>query len=396
VTRRLVEYDALVVGAGPAGSATAARLAAHGHHVALWERAHFPRPKPCAEYLSPGSVAALSRLGALAAVEREGPSRLSGMRVVGPDGSGFTGRFSRGYGLALARERLDSVLAGHAQARGADLEEGVTFESLVADGKGLLVRGRRGAGQVVVRTRLLVGADGLNSRVATRLGLARRGRLRRVALVAHMSGIRGMSGIGEMHVGGAGYVGLAPLGGGVTNVALVVDRRRGEVTPPLEDALRFQLSQVPTLRGRIERAELASPVRSVGPFGRTTRQASAVRALLVGDSADFYDPFTGEGVYSALRGAELAADTADGALGADRLDAASLGAYDRARRRTFAAKWTLERIVAWVIARPWALAHVARRLAREPALGDALVSVTAHVAPATQVFRPSYVWSLVR
>jgi len=114
----------------------------------------------------------------------------------------------------------------------------------------------------------------------------------------------------------------------------------------------------------------------------------------VGDAADFYDPFTGEGVYAALKGAELAAECVALALGSDR-PGAHLAAYDRMRRQAFLAKWTLERIVSRVISRPWALGHVAARLARRPEMADVLVSVTAHAAPPSRVFRPSYVWRLV-
>ncbi len=388
-------YDALVVGAGPAGSATAARLADLGLAVALWDRACFPRAKPCAEYLSPGSVAALDRLGVLPAVLGESPTRLTGMRVVGPDGTAFTGRFGDGVGLALPRERLDDHLARFAERRGAAWCQGVTFEAFAIEGGVVIARGRQAGNAIALRARLLVGADGLNSRVARQLGLARRGRPRRVALVAHATGIEGMEDVGEMHVAETGYVGLAPLGGGVTNVAVVLDLERDQVRAPVTDAFRRHLGSFPTLRGRVEAAELVSPVRGVGPFGRTTRRATADRALLVGDAADFYDPFTGEGVYAALRGAELAAECAARALRGDRLAAADLAPYDRARRATFAAKWTLERIVSWVIARPWALAHLARRLAQEPHLADQLVRVTAHVAPSSSVFRPSYVWRLV-
>ena len=387
-------FDALVVGGGPAGAATAARLAVQGFSVAIWDRAWFPRPKPCAEYLSPGSVAALERLVALPDVLGESPARLSGMRVVGPDGTAFTGRFAAGVGLALPRERLDHQLAHFAGQRGATLRQGVQLERFAADRDRVTALGREDGRPVTVVARLLIGADGLNSRVARQWGLSRRGRLRRVALVAHASGILGMSDVGEMHVIDGAYVGLAPMGGGVTNVALVVDLASGAIHPPVSDAFRRWLAAFPTLRGRVEGLELASPLRSVGPFGRTTRRATADRTLLVGDAADFYDPFTGEGVYAALRGAELAADCAVTALRSNRLSAAGLAPYDRARRATFAAKWALERIVSWVIARPRLLGHVARRLSEEAELGHQLVNVTAHVAPAAAVFRPGYVWRL--
>ena len=242
--------------------------------------------------------------------------------------------------------------------------------------------------------RLVVGADGLPSPGARRLGLARPAAGRTLALVAHATGVGGMGDMGEMHVGPIGYVGLAPLGAGVTNVALVVDRRHVHPGPRAE---RFGqlLAQFRTVAARVAQAELVSPVRGVGPFGRRTRRATADHALLVGDAADFYDPFTGEGIFAALTGAELAANVAATALESDRLSARDLTPYDAARRRAFGAKRTLERIVGWVIARPRALAHVTRRRARTPSLADRLVSVTAHVTPASAVLRPSYAWRVV-
>lgn len=388
-------YDAVVVGAGPAGSATAARLAACGLTVALLDRARFPRPKPCAEYVSPGAVAALERLGVLPAVLAARPQRLRGMRIAIPGGE-FEGAFLAGAGLALPREQLDQRLAEFAAAQGADWLEGVTFESFARQRGGTLwVRARHGGGAIALTTRLLVGADGLNSRVARQLGLARRRGPRRAALVAHATGIAGLADVGELHVGAAGYAGVAPLGGDLANVALVVDLERGHIRPPLDFALRRHLAALPTLRHRLDAMQLVSPVRAVGPFGHVTVRAAAGGILLVGDAADFYDPFTGEGIYAALRGAELAAQCAVRALEGAEPQAAALARYDRLRRAAFRSKWALERIVSWVVARPRVMAHVTRRLGRRAGLADQLVSVTAHVAPASRVFRAGFILGLV-
>jgi geranylgeranyl reductase family protein len=390
-------YDVIVVGAGPAGSATAARLAQRGFQVALLDRAHFPRTKPCAEYLSPGTVAALARLGVLPDVLAAEPARLHGMRVTDADGASFEGRFAAGEGLGLARWRLDQILVQAAAQRGARVFQRTTFERLGPPARGVVhLLARAAGGTAELAARLIVGADGLTSRVARQLGLARPASGHTVALVAHATGVAGMADVGEMHVGPAGYVGLAPLGAGLTNVALVVDRRHAGLAGSRPERFRQLLARFPTVAARVARAELASPVRGVGPFGRRARRATADHALLVGDAADFYDPFTGEGIFAALTGAELAAEIAIRALEGNRLSARDLAPYDAARRRAFGAKWTLERVVGWVIARPRALAHVTRRLARTPSLADRLVSVTAHVAPPTTVLRPSYAWRLVR
>ena len=123
-----MRWDAVVVGAGPAGSATALRLARAGAAVLLLDRARFPRHKPCSEYLSPETVRLLGELdaGALAEVLARAPARLYGMRVVAPDGTEALGRFASDhrwpaplpYGLALPRVDLDFILRTAAQRAG--------------------------------------------------------------------------------------------------------------------------------------------------------------------------------------------------------------------------------------------------------------------------------------
>jgi flavin-dependent dehydrogenase len=129
-------YDVIVVGAGPAGSATATFLARAGFKVAMLERAAFPRPKPCAEYLSPEASRILDTLGVSEALESESPAHLHGMRIVSPSGREFTGRYRpspgspnrRDYGIALPREILDLRLARAAVANGVTLFEGTTLD----------------------------------------------------------------------------------------------------------------------------------------------------------------------------------------------------------------------------------------------------------------------------
>jgi geranylgeranyl reductase family protein len=397
-------FDAVVVGAGPAGSVAAALLAERGCSVALVERAAFPRPKPCAEYLSPEAARVLDHLGLTETLLREGAARLRGMRVVSPGGTPFTGRFAgvhpfrgyRDYGLAIRREVLDAHLAATAVARGAELFEHTAVEALPEEpGAARRVVVRSGGRRDVLAGRVVIGADGLNSRVARILGVARRGRRRRLALVTHYEGVAGTADVGEMHVGPAGYVGLAPVGGGLTNVAVVADLSRVTRRGSREEWADELLRAFPAVYERVRAGRQVTPVRAAGPFARTTKRATADRVVLVGDAADFYDPFTGEGIYAALRGAELAVEQIMPGLEADRLAAADLAPYDTARRQEFGGKWIVERLVSWMVAHPAWLDHVARRFADKPALADLLVGVTGDFVPAAQVLKPSYVWQLV-
>jgi flavin-dependent dehydrogenase len=100
----VTDADVIVAGGGPAGAATAARLAAEGVDVLVIDRASFPREKACAEFLSPGAVGCLARLGVLAPAAAAGAWQ-DGMRIV-TERTAFTLRYQDGRrGLAVARRR---------------------------------------------------------------------------------------------------------------------------------------------------------------------------------------------------------------------------------------------------------------------------------------------------
>jgi geranylgeranyl reductase family protein len=395
-------FDVVVVGAGPGGSATAAFLAERGLQVALVDRAAFPRPKPCAEYLSPEAGRILERLGVLTTVQMQA-QQLAGMTVVSPAGRRFTGRFSgatpyRGFsdhGLALPRAILDAELVRIAASKGAHVMQRTRLEQLGAANGRRTVEVRDDAGRYTLTARLVVGADGLNSRVAEQLGLSRRGRRRRVAFVAHASGVHGMGDLGEMHVGRGAYVGLASVGADLTNVAVVLDASRPIPGSSARERFDAGLARFPEIAERLHGAEVVGPILAAGPFARTTSRATADRVVLVGDAADFYDPFTGEGVFAALRGAELVVEHIAGLLEHDTLSSGTLAVYDRARHRQFRGKWLNERAIAFAIDRPALFDRIADRLGRRAGMADLLVGVTGDFVPPRAVLRPSFALKLV-
>ncbi|MGH7529034.1 MAG: NAD(P)/FAD-dependent oxidoreductase, partial [Gemmatimonadales bacterium] len=291
----MTRWDVVVVGAGPAGAATALLLARSGARVLLLDRARFPRDKPCSEYLSPGATRVLERLGGgvLAAVAAAAPARLAGMKIVAPSGASVVGRFEQSS-YALPRTRLDLILRQAAERAGAEVREGVKVEDLLHDrgAVGGVVATTAAGSAEPYRARIVVGADGLRSVVARRLRLVRRSLPRRVAFSAHVADARDVRDLGEMHVGRHGYVGLGPIGDGLTTVALVV---------PAADAARgrrffAELDAFPGLAGRFDPARLVRPVLATGPFAQWSRRPAARGVALVGDAAAFFDPFTGQGI----------------------------------------------------------------------------------------------------
>jgi flavin-dependent dehydrogenase len=402
--------DVLVIGGGPAGASAAFHLARLGLAVRVLDRARFPRPKTCAEYLSPEASRLLAAMGVLDAVEGTGAAQLAGMRVRAPNGRTIHGEFAarhgfRGFrdrGLALRRERLDAVLLGAARRAGAVVEEGVRATDVLRDETGRIagVRCLDAEGRTTERrARLVVGADGLRSIVARRLGLARTSRWpRRLALVAHHAGVAGVGAYGEMHVGRDGYLGIADVGHGETNVALVVPTSRaGAIAGDPAAFVDRWIAAQPHLAERFAGASRTDEVRTTGPFASHARRACAPGAALVGDAADFFDPFTGEGIYAALRGGEMLAPFAAESLAAPdvRRSARALAAYDAARRREFGGKWRVERLIGAAVAWPPLIDRAATVLERRRDMADLLVGVAGDFVPAALVLRPRYLLALL-
>ncbi|MBA3346808.1 MAG: FAD-dependent monooxygenase [Gemmatimonadales bacterium] len=397
--------DVLVVGAGPAGAACGTLLAGAGFRVTVLDRAAFPRDKACSEYMSPEAVRILDRLGVVPALETAGAAPLHGTAVTAAGGARLHGRFAlaghhpyRPTGLSVSRRILDHALVRAAREAGAQVLERNVVEELLYDGgaiAGALVRQADGSRRAL-RARLTIGADGLRSLVARRMGPRRHGWPRRVAFVAHLDGVAGMSDSAEMHVGSEGYVGLNPIGGGRTNVALVLPAARAAGARGRAEGFFLQgLERFPAVYPRIERSSIARKVLATGPFAAWSGTVVADGGALVGDAADFFDPFTGEGIFSALRGAELLAAAATEALaGPGPITARRLAGYHHARRRAFVGKWAVERLIGYGMCFPRLFDRAVARLGRR-GMSHTLIGVTADFVPAREVLNPLFLARMI-
>lgn len=385
--------DVLIVGAGPAGSALAAAMAAAGASVIVIDAAEHPRPKACAEYASPRIVEELARIGLAPDAWRDTAVPLRGMDLrVGERTAriSYAGRRGPRNAWGLNRRSFDERLARHAADSGADLRERTRLVRLVhrAGGvHGAVVRDLRNGSEEVIRANHVVGADGARSTVARMLGVDRPVAFpRRLGLVAHYTGVDALTDHGEMHVGRGWYVGLAPTPGGELNVgmALSFETSRSGSRQRFESAI----AGLPAVAERLRGAQRISPIRGASPIGHRVARVAGPGWMLIGDAAGFVDPFTGEGIHRALRSSRAAAAALLGARDVPN-------AYRRERRAAFTAKAALSWAVQGALAAPGLMELAAARLESRPAVALKLGSALGDCRPATDALTPRAIWDML-
>jgi flavin-dependent dehydrogenase len=341
------DFDAIIVGGGPAGASAGVHLAAAGARVLLAERERFPREKLCGEFISPECLEHFARLGVLTRMESAGGSPISETVFYAPSGRGvavpsawFGSLSGSGDALGLSRAEMDARLLARAREAGVVvLEEAALAGVVVENSRVRGVRLHTDGGVREVRARVTLDATGRHRAVVRRAAreLARGGkrggargdgehadahvegasaqtdgvtaRARLVAFKAHLEGARGADGVCEIYFYPGGYGGLSPVEGGASNLCFIARAR--DVRDAGSDAARVVREVL--MRNRRAALTLAGAEArtrwlgvSVESFGRH-EPAPFEGLLAVGDAAAFIDPFTGSGMLMALEGGELAA-----------------------------------------------------------------------------------------
>ena len=341
---RLSVYDVVVAGAGPAGAATAHRLARTGRSVLVLERSRFARPR-VGETLAPQVQPLLRELGVWERFGRTGPLPSWGTRSVWdvPEPTERS-HVSSGYGSGwhVDRRAVDQMLADAADAAGAEVRTGTSVVGACATPSGWEVTGSDGGRWF---GRVLVDATGRGAGVGRRLGAQRLAFDRLVAVAADWSGVDpAREGYLLVEAGLDGWWYTAPLPGGRMVGMLMTDAdlcRREGLTDRARWRQRLHSSRVTA--ARIGAADVgASPRVHAAASHRLRRDGDARPWLAVGDAGLAVDPATGSGVLRALRSAATAAAVVGQLLDAQATTAATLARYEYERDRECTA-YLLER-----------------------------------------------------
>lgn len=307
--------DVAIVGAGPAGSWAAERLARAGARVALFDPSH-PREKPCGGGLTGRALELIQSAlapGAVRGVEIGSATFTHGVRSADVDLNGDATGFPPL--LVAARREFDGALLAAATAAGAthhpDRVLGVT-----RDGGGWTVTTRTGAR----RARWLIGADGTNSLVRRQVAspFARTDLSIATGYFVHGTSSRGVTVAFENEP--PGYLWSFPRPDHLA-VGICAQADRAGAGDLLARSTRWIECHVPSVRTlRLER--YSWPIPSLGERALAAERPAGDRWMLAGDAAGLVDPITREGIFFALRSGEMAAEALIAGAGADERYAA--------------------------------------------------------------------------
>jgi flavin-dependent dehydrogenase len=288
--------DVLVVGAGPAGLASAIAAARQGLHVEVIDAMKPPIDKACGEGLMPDSLEALAAIGFTDLDQIFGEIEnhpLRGIRFIGdqasPNPITTEAAFPQNPGRGIRRTVLHQILLDRAHSLGVRFHWENSVQSIAPTAEGTVVHSNR----QTLRTRYLIGADGPRSRVAIWAGLTEDFiHSRRVGLRQHYT-IAPWTDFVEVYWSNHGQAYVTPNSSHEVCVAFIANKK----FPSSEAAL----NHFPALRHHLAGSQPDGPARGSITLGRKLRRVTKANIALIGDASGSVDAVTGEGMALCFR-----------------------------------------------------------------------------------------------
>ncbi len=344
-------YDAVIIGAGPGGAATAHYLALAGLRVLLLDKFSFPRDKTCGDGLTPRALRILDEMGLLERIQRESAWH-DLVRFTAPNGREVNAdipvrdkRYS--HVAIIPRLALDHLILERAIASGATFESPVRVTDIAHNRDGVVVTAERAKRTVTYNARMAVVATGANMALLLKLGLLKKQPEVVLACRAYYEGIADLPEGVQCRFDGVplpGYGWIFPVSPTRANVGVGFFQMglAGRWAPENAREVFDRWLQIPSMQRLLAEARRDGPVRGYPiRVDFATAPTYGERMILVGEAAGLVNPVTGEGIDYALESGKLAADHLTAMFASGDLSTERLRAYDAELRAAYQRLFTL-------------------------------------------------------
>jgi menaquinone-9 beta-reductase len=325
----MTDFDVIVVGGGPAGATAGAVCAQGGLRVALFEHARFPRRKVCGDVINPNCWPIFERLGVAETIRALPHHVIDGALFATTETRAVTIPLTRTT-IAIRRDLFDAALLANARACGVQVFEHTTIHELSADQRVVA-----GAGWSL-SAKAIIGADGRHSITAQKARLVRRVRAGdgHIAFQVHVRAPHTLDGRVQLHLFAGGYCGLVRVDAEWANLCIVTDWRGARLHNDCDALFAHTVWQNPRFRGLGITPDPNEPWRSAHPLQAPMNQPARDGVFLAGDALRVMEPFTGQGIFFALRTGELAAEAICRQVGSEQTYGAAVANLYRRHGRT--------------------------------------------------------------
>jgi FADH2-dependent halogenase len=350
----VADYDAVIIGGGPGGSAAATFLARAGKRVLVLEKENFPRFH-IGESLLPYNLRIFEQMGVLPALEAAGfPKKFGAQFHLGNASKSLKLVFRNGcytretMAIQVERSKFDHLLLKHARSCGAEVREGwaVTATSTQKERVVVQARSQQGNGETF-HGAFLIDASGRANFTGNQEGLRIiHPSLKKLAIFGHFENV-------ALDPGPAGgdtviirlenkWFWLIPVSDRKTSVGCVMDQAEFAQAKQSPAALFEQLWRSSTaMRKRMQNAMLVNAIQTTSDFSYYNRRLIGLRLLRVGDAAGFMDPIFSAGVYLAMYSGKKAAETVRKCLRRGDYSEGALSRYERLTFRAMEFYWEM-------------------------------------------------------